>query len=188
MGEGSIHSIVLKSRMAAMTELVILRLVHILSATVWVGSAVFGSVMLMPVLARLGPAAGPVMAGLRDRGMAAFMPTVALLTILSGLRLIAITSGGFAASYFETTWGATYAASGAAAIVAFVLGVVFARPLGARLGALGAQLASEEDEARRSALSSQLAAVRRTNAILQWVLGVLLVGAAAGMSVARYLG
>jgi hypothetical protein len=44
-----------------MTEIVILRLVHTLSATVRVGSAVFGSVILMPVLSGLGPAAGPVM-------------------------------------------------------------------------------------------------------------------------------
>jgi hypothetical protein len=171
-----------------MTEIVILRLVHILSATVWVGSAVFGSVILMPVLSGLGPAAGPVMAGLRERGMAAFMPTVALLTILSGLRLMWITSGGFSASYFATTWGATYAAAGAAAIVAFVLGVAVSRPHGIRMGALASRLASAADDATRIALTAELAAAQRKNTSLTWLLGGLLIASTSGMAVARYLG
>jgi hypothetical protein len=171
-----------------MIEIVLLRLVHILSATVWVGSAVFGSVILMPVLAGLGPAAGPVMAGLRARGMAAFMPTVALLTILSGLRLMWITSGGFSSSYFATTWGATYAASGAAAIVAFGVGMTVSRPLGMRMGALASRLASAPDDASRVALTAELTAVRRQNTLLTWLLGSLLIASASGMAVARYLG
>jgi len=170
-----------------MTEILILRVIHILSATLWVGSAIFGSVMLMPVLGRIGPAAGPVMVGLRERGLTRFMPTVAILTILSGLRLLWILSGGFAAAYFATARGATYAASGAAAIAAFVLGIVVARPLMLRMGALAAEIGSA-GEARRAAISRELAAARRTNVIVQWVVGVLLVGSVARMAVARYIG
>jgi uncharacterized membrane protein len=170
-----------------MTEFVILRLIHILSAMIWVGSAVFGSLLLMPTLASLGPAAGPVMAGLRARGMAVFMPTVAIVTILSGLRLMWISSGGFSASYFATTWGATYAGSGAAAILAFATGMLVSRPQAARMGALAAQLRDAGDDATRSTLTARLAAARRRSTVLSWVLLALLIGSAAGMAVARYL-
>ena len=171
-----------------MAEVVILRLVHVLGAVLWVGSFAFAAVFLMPVLSRLGPGAGPVMSGLRERGLLTFMPAVALLTILSGLRLMWIGSGGFASSYFATTWGATYAASGGAAIVAFVLGMVLSRPNAARMAALSAQLGSATDEATKAALSSQLAGVRRNASVLSWAIGGLLFASAGGMAVARYLG
>ena len=99
-----------------------------------------------------------------------------------------ITSGGFSASYFATTWGATYAASGAAAIVAFVLGMAVSRPLAVRLGALASQLASAADDATRIAVTAELAAARRKNTSLTWLLGGLLIASASGMAVARYLG
>jgi hypothetical protein len=49
---------------------------------------VFSTFLLMPVLAGAGPAAGPVMAGLRARGMPVFMTAVALVAVLSGLRRV----------------------------------------------------------------------------------------------------
>ena len=82
---------------------------------------------------------------------------VAILTILSGVRLMAIVSAGFDASWFNSTRGATYAWSGLIAIVAFVLGVTTTRPLGNRMGQLGAELAQATDEATRAALGEQLA-------------------------------
>jgi uncharacterized membrane protein len=170
-----------------MTELIVLRLIHILAGAVWVGAGVFNAVLLAPTLAGLGPTAGAVMAGLRARGMFVILPSLALLTILSGLRLMWIMSGGFSASYFAAPSGVAYAAAGAAAILTFVLGVTVARPLAVRMGALAAEMARAPDEAARAELSQQLAAVRGTNAVLGIVLTALLLASAAGMAVARYL-
>ena len=45
-----------------------LRLIHILSAIFWVGTLLFTTFYLFPATAKAGPAAGPVMGNLRDRG------------------------------------------------------------------------------------------------------------------------
>jgi hypothetical protein len=168
-------------------EIVVLRLIHILAGMFWVGAGVFNVLFLGPTLARVGPAAGSVMVELRKRGMFTFMPLMAVLTIASGTRLMAIMSGGFDAAWFDTTRGATYAWSGVAAIVAFVLGITITRPLGARLGELGAQMAGATEGAARAALAGQLAVAQKRMAWVGWFFTLLLVGSAAGMAVARYL-
>jgi uncharacterized membrane protein len=168
-------------------ELIVLRLIHILAGMMWVGAAVFNVLFLGPTLARVGPAAGPVMAALRERGMFTFLPAMAVLTILSGIRLMMIMSAGFDASWFNSVRGATYAWSGLAAIVAFVLGMVITRPLGAKLATLGAEMGRAPDDAARASIGQKLAAAQKQMALVGAFLTVLLVGSAAGMAVARYL-
>jgi hypothetical protein len=170
-----------------MIEILILRLVHIVSGALWVGAAVFSGVFLSPVLARMGPAAGPVMAGLQARRMFVFLPVIALLTIISGLRLIWIMSGGFTPDYFRTAGGAGYASAGALAILTFVLGITVSRPLGERMGALAGEIARTTDEATKAALARELAALQRRMGAVGGVITVMLVASAAGMAVARYL-
>ena len=138
-----------------MSEIVVLRLIHIVCGAVWVGAAVFSTFLLVPVLTTLGAGAGPVMEGLRQRGMFFFMPTLALLTIASGLRLMWIVSSGFTSAYFGTASGMTYAASGVAAVVAFGLALATRGP--------------------------------QRPAWISVALTGLLVLAAAGMAVARYM-
>lgn len=169
-----------------MTEILILRIVHIVAGTLWVGTGVFNAVLLMPVLNGLGPSAGPVMAGLRKRGLYVFLPTVSLVTILAGLRLMWLTSGGFSAAYFATAHGATYAVAGAAAITTWLLGMTVSKPTMVRIGRLTAELTTA-DESRRVAVGSELAAAQRTSRRLSIVLTTLLLMSATGMAVARYL-
>jgi hypothetical protein len=169
-------------------EIVVLRLIHILSGSLWVGAGVFAALFLTPVLGKLGPTAGAVMEGLKGRGMFVFMPVIALLTILSGLRLMWIMSGGFSAAYFATRSGAAYGTGGALAILTFVIGLAFARPMGARIGAIAGEMARAQDAAKREALARDLAAAQRKSGALGTALTVLLVASAAAMAVARYLG
>ena len=168
-------------------EIIVLRLVHIVGGMVWVGGAVFNVAFLAPTLRGVGPGAAPVMAGLRQRGLFVFLPVVAILTILSGVRLMAIVSAGFEASWFNSARGATYAWSGLIAIVAFILGITTTRPLGNRMGKLGAELARASDEQTRAALGAQLAAAQKWMALTGFTLTLLLLLSAAGMSIARYI-
>jgi uncharacterized membrane protein len=168
-------------------EILVLRLVHVLGGIFWLGSGMFTSFFLLPALAGAGPAAGAVMAGLQRRRLFTLLPTVAVLTMLSGLRLMMITSNGFARSYFATAQGFTFGASGVAAILAFVVGMALARPAAMRAGALGASLAAAPDESSRSALLAQLERARQRAAAANGAAIGLLVLAAAGMAVARYL-
>ena len=168
-------------------EILVLRLVHVLGGIFWLGSGMFTSFFLLPALAGAGPAAGAVMAGLQRRRLFTLLPVVAVLTMLSGLRLMWITSSGFAASYFETARGMTFASSGSAAIVAFVVGMALARPAAMRAAALGASVAAAPDESSRGALLAQLERARHRAAVAHGAAIGLLVIAAAGMAIARYL-
>jgi uncharacterized membrane protein len=169
------------------TEMLVLRLVHILGGMIRVGSGIFNSFFLLPTLAQVGPAAGQVIAGLQRRRLFTILPIVALLTILSGVRLMQITSGGFSPAYFASTSGRTYAWSGLAAIVGFLVGVVIARPAAMRAASVGATLAGTTDQAARAPLVASLERLRRTSSIASSVSVGLVVLAAAGMAVARYL-
>lgn len=170
-----------------MTEILLLRLVHVLAGTFWVGSGVFSVLFLTPVLMQAGPAAGPIMAGLQARKLFTFLPTVALLTILSGLRLMWIVSDGFGPAWFATPPGQAFSMSGGAAILAFLGAMFGARPLAVRAASITAEAAAlTDDKARASAMSRAVVLRARSGVIGNVVLGLLVLGA-AGMAVARYL-
>ena len=169
------------------TELYILRLVHILGGIFWLGSGLFTTFFLMPALGRIGPAnAGPLMGALQQRRLFTVLPIVALLTILSGLRLFQIASAGFAPAYLASPTGKTFLWSGIAAVAAFLLSLLVARPAALRAGQLAASISSLPAE-QRAARAAEAERVRRRSALAGVVAMILLVGAAAGMSVARYV-
>lgn len=169
-------------------ELLVLRFVHVLGGIFWVGAATFNTFFLLPALATAGPVAGQVMGALQRRRLFTVLPAVAVLTILSGVRLLQITSSGFSAGYFATRSGAAFASSGALAILAFGLGMLLVRPAGVRAGALGQQLAAMPAGPDRDALERTIASLRRRTALGSTVAQVFLTLGAAGMAVARYLG
>lgn len=168
-------------------ELLVLRLVHILGGIFWLGSGLFTTFFLVPALGRVGPAAGQVMGALQQRRLFTVLPVVAILTILSGLRLFQVVSAGFAPAYVSSRMGQTFLWSGVAAIAAFLLSLIVARPAMLRAGQLGATMASAPDD-QRAERAAEIARLGRRGAIASVAAMVLLIGAAAGMAVARYLG
>jgi uncharacterized membrane protein len=169
------------------TELLILRLVHVLAGIFWVGSTLLTTFFLLPAIATMGPAGGEVFAAVQRRKLPTFLLASALLTVASGLRLLWITSGGFSSGYFATAPGFGFATAGTSAILAFLLGVLVSRPAAMRAAKLGGTLASVTAE-RRAQIVSEVAVLRRRSAMAGTAAAALLVLAAAGMSVARYLG
>ena len=170
------------------TEILILRIVHVLGGTFWLGTGLFTTFFLVPALGRLGPtAAGPVMSALQQRRLFTVLPVVALLTIISGTRLLQIMSDGFAPAYFASRTGQTLLWSGVAAVGAFLSSVLVSRPAAVRSGQLGASLATAPD-AERAARAAEVEQLRRRGGIASTVAMVLLIGSAIGMAVARYLG
>jgi uncharacterized membrane protein len=170
-----------------MAELLVLRLLHVLGGVFWVGTAAFNALFLLPAMATAGPAGGQVMAGLQRRRLMVVLPVVSLVTLLSGARLMWITSGGFGAGYFATTTGATFAWAAASATLAFVLGVAFVRPAMSRVGTLAPTLAATPEGPERARLADEMARLRRRAGVVNQVVLVMLVAAASGMAVARYL-
>jgi uncharacterized membrane protein len=168
-------------------EILVLRLIHILGGIFWLGSGLFTSIFLMPVLTASGPAAGPIMMGLQQRRLFNVLPIVALLTIASGLRLMWITSAGFAPAYFASGTGRTLAWGGAAAIVGFVLSVLVARPATVRAMKLSASLAAAPDSRTRETITAKLTRLRRLGTIASMAAVIMVVLSAAAMATARYI-
>ncbi|MBC7788880.1 MAG: hypothetical protein H7Z74_02945 [Anaerolineae bacterium] len=72
-------------------------------------------------------------------------------------------------------------------MVAFLLSLVVARPAMVRVGQLSAAMASLPEEQRAGRLA-EVERLRRRSGLASIVAMALLIGAAAGMAVARYLG
>ena len=166
-------------------ELIVLRLVHILGAIIWVGAAIYSFIFLLPAIAQSGPAGGQVMMNLQKRKLFTALPIIAILTILSGIRLMQIVSTGFSASYFATGMGRTYAISGLLAIIGFLIGVVISRPGALRLQKLQASAAS--DPTSKEMVQAEIRALQSRVAMSGTVATALIVAAAMGMAVARYM-
>lgn len=170
-----------------MAEILILRLVHVLGGIFWVGAALFNAVFLLPAMQAAGPAAGALMETFQRRRLFIVLPVLALLTVLSGVRLMWIVSGGFEPAWFASGRGIVYSTSGGAAILAFLLGAFLAGPTGKRIGQLRGSLGTTEDAAERARLEADIAGMERRIAVLGKVLNPLLVLAAAGMAIGRYV-
>lgn len=166
-------------------ELLLLRLIHVLGGIFWIGSGIFTTFFLLPAMASTGPAAGQIVANLTKRRLYTILPIVAVLTMLSGLRLMMITSGGFSSSYFASRSGMTFSVAAVAAVLGFALSLVIARPAAVRMGALSQQAAA--DPANGPRLQAEIAALQRKLKSSSMVAMSLLIFAAAGMAVARYL-
>ena len=168
-------------------EVLILRLVHILSGIMWVGSGIYTSFFLVPALSSSPAVMGQVMAGLQRRRIFLVLQIVAALTILSGLRLLWIDSAGFAESYMATGTGRMFSIGAAAAIIAAVLSFGVGRPAMVRAGAIAASLAASTDASDRERLAPQVDRLRR----LATIASTLAVGfgllAASAMAIARYV-
>jgi hypothetical protein len=168
-----------------MAELIVLRLVHILGAIVWLGSGVFTLFFLQPAMAKAGPGvAGPIVANLQQRRLFVFLPTVALLTILSGIRLMMIVSGG-SPQWFESPIGRTFSLSGALGILSFLTTFFISRPATVRMGKLSQSLVT--DGASKEARAAEIRSLQKRATWSSQVAVGLLSLAAAGMAVARYV-
>lgn len=166
--------------------MIIGRLIHILTGMFWVGAMVFVAVFLMPSLAEAGPDGAKVMVGITRRRFMQIMPVVAILTILSGIYLYWRVSAGFEMGYLKSGPGHVYAISGLIAIIAFLIGLTVTRPAMMQAAALAASMGTAS-AAEREAMAARMQALRARGAAGGKIVATLLVLAAVGMAVARYL-
>lgn len=166
--------------------LLLLRFLHIVGGSLWVGFAVFNPFLLAPAIQDAGPGAAGIMPALARRRMMTIIPALALITILSGLWLYWRLSGASLGAYLQTTTGAALAVGAACAIVAYVIGMLITRRSMLRAGALVQSLEalSAEDRAQRL---NEAARLRSRGTASGQLVGILLLVAVACMAVARYL-
>ena len=166
--------------------LLVLRLIHVVGGVIWVGFGIFLPSILAPVLAGLGADGGKVMAGLQRRGLMTMLPLVALATILSGGTLFWLVSGGRPEEFVARPMGMALATGALFALVAFLLGMLIARPAAMQIGAMMQRQASATPEERERIQAPVARLQKRVVAVGRSTTALLLLAAAA-MAVARYL-
>lgn len=168
-------------------ELIVLRLLHVVGGVVWVGGVCMMHFVLLPASAQAGPGAGPVMAAIPQQRLFRWMPWIAVVTMLAGVRLLAIASGGFTTAWFLTWPGHTYAVGALLAVLGFTIAMLVSRPSGMRAGELIAQLASAANDAERARLQAEIAAARGRATRFGGLSTMMLLTATVAMAIARYL-
>lgn len=166
----------------------IIRSLHVLLAATWVGTVAFLYLFLMRVLDDVGPAAGPVMAGMGRRGISVLIASVGGLTVLTGIWLYWRFTGGFDPTASATMGARVFGAGGAAGILALIIGGAVVGRSAKKMGELlAASAAGTIDSSQRQALLTQVAALKRRMVIFGRVVLVLQVVALVCMAIGHYV-
>lgn len=164
----------------------ILSIKYIVAGSLWVGFIVFNAFLLGPAIQDAGPGAASIMPALARRRLMTILPALALVAILSGLWLFWLVSGTKLGAYLQTATGAALGLGAACALVAYVIGMLVARPSTLRAAALLQQVETLSAEARAQRLE-EAARLRKRGTASSQLVGVLLLVATICMAVARYL-
>ncbi|MEK7403048.1 MAG: hypothetical protein AABZ80_11905 [Gemmatimonadota bacterium] len=165
-------------------ELFVLRIIHIVGGVFWVGAVTFQAFFLFPAVAEAGPAGGQVMQGLVKRKLLTWLPVTAVVMMLAGLRLLQRAASGIP-GYYSTPAGMTYSITGALAILMFIHGVTVARPAAIRMAEVSKAMGAPE--ADKAALGAEMKKLQIKVAFNLKITAAMLLVAAVGMAIARYL-
>lgn len=166
--------------------LITMRLVHVLTAIFWVGTALYLTLFLYPSVREAGTAGGAVMAGVMKRRLPQKMAVVTLLTIVSGFVLYWLAGRGTDGAWYASRPAMVFGTGGVIGSIGYLWATFRVVPAGRALGLLGAAIAAHggpptADEAKQQvALMGRVVDDTRTVA---W----FITASAALMSVARYL-
>ena len=163
----------------------VLRLIHIFAGVFWAGANLLMAFYVSPSVKATAPESGKFMQYLAQKsGFPKMAEISGWLTILAGVALFWIVSGGFQPVWFTTYRGMTLTVGGLLAIAGFVVGYVMQKPAAQRLGQIGQEIQaaggppSPEQLAEIQAQQAKLAKGGRWTAILLAI-------AVAAMAVSR---
>jgi uncharacterized membrane protein len=169
------------------TVFILVRMVHVVSGTLWVGGAMLVTVFVAPAIRAAGPAGGPVMRQLTQvYRLPHVLAVTGVIAILSGAYVMWVSAAGSPSVWLQTGAGRVYSVGAISALLAAVIGIGFNIPAANRMGVLAASLRG--DGAAPSAAQADL--LRALNVRLATgtrVAAILLMLATAAMAVARYI-
>jgi hypothetical protein len=173
--------------MSAGTIFALVRLIHVVTGTIWVGGAVLVAGFLAPAILAAGPAGASVMRQLTQVYRLPYvLAAMGVMSILTGAHLWWVLSAGSPSSWMLSGSGRIYTLGGICAVVAALIGIGINIPTANRIGALaqslrlGGEVPSPAQADLVRALSVRLARGTRVAAIL-------LIVATSAMAVARYV-
>jgi len=138
-----------------------LRVLHVLCAATWIGSTAFVALMLVPAIERAGASGGQVMARLDSRGYHAYMATLSILTVGTGLYLIWRFTGGFNAEVAASHASIAFCVGGTAGILALITGVFVGRNAKRAVEIIGRAAPMPDGPAKGSLMQQAMTARQR---------------------------
>jgi uncharacterized membrane protein len=168
--------------------MVTLRIVHIVTGVIWVGSLFVVVVFVQPTAAALGPAGAPFMSELRRRRFVDVVFIDALFTVLAGAFLYwhdwhLYPSFG---DWIGSSFGASLTVGAVLAIAGLGVAASLTRPTIGRLVSLGKQVA-ESGGTPLPDTAAQIGALQRRLVVAERVSFSLVLLAVVAMASARYL-
>ena len=162
-----------------------LRILHIVSGAFWFGALMFSVRFLMPSLRAIGPAAGPVMGQLTQRGMTAAFMGAAFVNLGSGIWLMFLVSGGSVGEWMKTGMGRTIGVGAACAILAMIVGMIVNPPSVKRMGQIAAA-AGKRGGPPSPEEAAEIQRLQKRMASANVFVAIMLTLALSAMAVARY--
>ena len=167
--------------------IVLLRAVHVLTACIWVGVAVFYAFYLIPSVIASGPAGGQVMRDLaQQRRLPVFMNIVSGLVLLSGLGLYDWASSHFTLDWILSKPGLAFTVGAVLAFAASGVAMSMTVPAVNELGRVSAAVAAAGGPPS-AAQSAEIGALQQRLLLAAQISAVFVATAALLMGVARYL-
>jgi hypothetical protein len=119
--------------------LLVMRLIHIVSAVCWVGGTFVQVGFILPAIKRAGPEGGKFMQLLIQRRLPLYLVIAAWSSIISGALLYWYASGGLQLQWIATFRGLLLTIGAASGIGAALAGLLISAPAAARLGMIAAR-------------------------------------------------
>lgn len=167
--------------------IVLLRAVHVLTACIWVGVAVFNAFYLIPSIITSGPAGGQVMRVLaQQRRLPVFMNVVSGLVLVSGLGLYDWTSRHFSVSWILSRPGLAFTGGALLAFVASGVAMTMTVPAVNRLGRISGAMSATGGVPSPAQLA-EVGALQQRLLLAAQISAVFVATAALLMGIARYL-
>lgn len=167
--------------------MIVFRIIHIVSAILWAGAAVFFAAFVGPTFAAFGPESGKYFSYIVGRRKAViFFLTASTLTVVAGGFLYWRNSGGLDSDWILTGFGTGLTVGGIAGLIAWLMVLLVLAPTSYRILGLGLRIAAAgtpPTEEQAASIGAMQARIRRFSI---FVSGLLIIAAAA-MAVARYL-
>src|SRR5688572_26579415 len=162
------------------------RVLHIVFGALWLGAAVFVSLLLVPAMRDAGPDAGKVMLGLGKRRIVTFIASISGLTVLTGLWLYWRYTDGFNPAFFRSPGAHIFGTGGVLGIIAAVIASsVVGRNMKRAIALL--KEAETTDAAARPALMARVGQHRQKAATGGRIVMVLLLITMVLMAVGHYV-
>jgi uncharacterized membrane protein len=165
---------------------VVLRLIHIVGGVFWAGAVWVLARFVEPTATAAGPEGGRFLQRFAGSGYTAAVTSAAISTIVAGLAMLWIDSGGFQAAFMASAFGITISIGAVCASVAAVVGIGMGGRNAARLKRVGAAMQGQAGGPTPDQLA-QVEKIRNSLRVGVRVTAVLLIATVVCMAIARYV-